>query len=634
MKLSGAYLMTADGKKHFDGVSVSDRTFKDVHIVEINGEADSFLDSELGASFAFEPDGVESYMADFRRYEFWCVPVFGTELKDIPNNTQCLLYKKKTGGFGVILPLVSKDYKCVLEGCEGGACAKLFSWCERLKTCRAPAFAFAEGDNPYKLLSDVAKQAARYLGAGLKTIDERKYPEVFEYLGWCSWDAFEIRVSEENLLEKCEEFKSKNIPVKWMIIDDMWGEVHEFYDARYKNREEMFELMHSSTLYDFKADPVRFPNGLKNTVERIKEYGISVGIWHPTTGYWAGIAKDGPLAKSQKDNLITAECGYLIPSYEQDKAYNFYSAFHDFLKESDVDFVKIDNQSMTRRYYKKFDSVGFVASNFHAAIERSVKEHFDGVMINCMGMASEDMFCRTDSPISRCSTDFQPENKEWFSKHILQCSYNSLVQGQFYFEDWDMWWTDDGQALKNSVIRAVSGGPIYISDTLKRSTRSILMPLILSNGKILRCDRPATPTRDCLTVDPRTSGKIFKLQNVCGDSGVIATFNLQDDGSSAEGFISPDDIEGIVGEEFAVYEHFSREFKILKKDEKLHVFLKDNDRFKLFVLVPLKDGDCIIGRTDKFISPKTVFNLPDGTKGLIEIGPFAYVKDRKIYFEE
>ena len=342
----------------------------------------------------------------------------------------------------------------------------------------------------------------------------------------------------------------------------------------------------------------------------------------------AGITKDGPLAKRQKENLLLTKNGYLIPSYEFGKAYNFYSAFHGWLEKSGVKFVKIDNQSMSNRYYREFDSVGRVARQFHSAMEKSVAEHFGGVMINCMGMASEDMFNRSDSPLSRCSDDFQPDNRDWFKKHILQCSYNCLVQGQFYFEDWDMWWTHDGQGLKNSVIRAISGGPVYVSDKLNASVPELLMPLILKDGRVLRCDRPATPARDCLTVDSSASGKIFKLQNVCGKSGVIAAFNLQNSGE-ATGYISPADVEDIEGEEFAVYEHFTREFTVLKRDEKLSLSLENGDCFKLFIIVPLISGDCIIGRTDKYVSPKTV---REGENEPFEPGPYAYVKNKKIYF--
>jgi len=44
-----------------------------------------------------------------------------------------------------------------------------------------------------------------------------------------------------------------------------------------------------------------------------------------------------------------------------------------------------------------------------------------------------------------------------------------------------MWWTDDSQAVKNSVLRAISGGPVYVSDKLDRSREDVLKPLALSN---------------------------------------------------------------------------------------------------------------------------------------------------------
>ena len=210
------------------------------------------------------------------------------------------------------------------------------------------------------------------------------------------------------------------------------------------------------------------------------------------------------------------------------------------------------------------------------------------------------------------------------------CSYNDLIQGQFYYCDWDMWWTDDGQASKNSLLRAVSGGPIYISDKMDRSNPQLLLPLCLNDGKILRCDKPAMPTLDCLTVDPRTSGQIFKIQNTCGESGVIAAFNINSNSKSAKGWISPMDIDGLEGEEFAVYEHFSRELKILKHKEKFEITLNNIDDFKLYVVVPIKDGFAPIGRTDKFISPKTIKMVINREVILYEPGEYAVVEVGKL----
>ena len=62
----------------------------------------------------------------------------------------------------------------------------------------------------------------------------------------------------------------------------------------------------------------------------------------------------------------------------------FYNAFHDCLKKDGAEFVKIDNQSMTRRFYKLLAPVGKISRNFHNAMEASVGQHFDNAMINCI----------------------------------------------------------------------------------------------------------------------------------------------------------------------------------------------------------------------------------------------------------
>ncbi len=600
-----------------------------------NVSADSFLCGELGVSVDIDVPETESFMSDYRHAEFWCRPQFGNEVKDIPDNTQGLLIKKKNGGYTAILPVVSKQYKCVLEGNENNTLsAKLFSWFDGLKECKCLAFTFAEGDNPYELLKDCAELGVKLLGNKCKLRNERKYPEIFEYLGWCSWDAFEIRVSEENVAEKCKEFKDKNIPVKWAILDDMWAQVKDFYGKTYETRSDMFKLMHSSRLDSYKADGRRFPNGLKSCIDKVNGMGIKVGMWHPTTGYWKGIDKSGEFYKTHKDLFIDVDSETTIPSYEYDKAYAFYNTVHDYLKESGAEFVKIDNQSMTRRFYKKYAPVGEVARSFHDAMERSAAEHFGGAMINCMGMSNEDMWNRSESPVSRCSDDFQPEDRAWFTKHIMQCTYNCLIQGQFYYCDYDMWWTDDGQAIKNSVLRAVSGGPVYISDTMARSRAEVLKPLAFENGRILRCDNPAVPTRDCLTSHPVKNGKPLKIQNTVNGCGVLAVFNLDGGNKSVNGTVSPSDIEGITGEEFGIYEHFSKELVIKSFGESFDITLKDNDDFKLFVIVPLKEGNAAVGRIDKFISPASFKRNDDGTETVIESGPFARIINKKLVVKD
>ena len=241
-----------------------------------------------------------------------------------------------------------------------------------------------------------------------------------------------------------------------------------------------------------------------------------------------------------------------------------------------------------------------------------------------MGMASENMFNRPSGAVSRCSGDFQPENREWFIRHILACSYNSLIQGMFYWSDWDMWWSDDEQAKKNSVLRAISGGPIYVSDKIGRSRPEIFEPLCYSDGRILRPENPAIPTKDCLVSDPETNGKIFKVKNTYAKGGVIAAFNLDHENKPVSGTVSVADL-GCGCREVAVYEHFSGDVTILKDGEALEVTLNDHDDFRLYTIVPVENGVAVLGLIDKFNSPMAVSGGFDGVYDLHEGGEFAFV---------
>lgn len=586
------------------------------------------VDPERGAVIPVPLTGVKRYMADRRHSEFWCSPFFGeTDFSVMPTETQLLLCEKEDGHWIAVVPVVSEDYKCILEGTPDGLAAVMYSWCRNLDAVRGLAFVLAEGEDPFALVHDCVTYALELLNNGCSPKDKRRYPDVFEYLGWCSWDALQIRVSEDGLIEKCEEFKEKNIPVKWAIIDDMWAEVKNFNDAVYNSRSEMFRLMHSSSMYDFEASYRRFPHGLAHAVDRIHSYGIKVGMWHPTTGYWMGIDPAGPAYAQLKNYAYTSPDGRIMSDWREDKAFCWFNTIHRFFRKCGADFLKVDNQSMTRRFYKYTGTVGDVTRQYHRGLEASVGLNFDNCMINCMGMASEDMWNRSFSPISRCSDDFQPEDRPWFTKHILQCTYNSVLQGEFYWNDYDMWWTDDTQAEKNSVLRAVSGGPIYVSDEIGRSRAEILKPLAFDDGRILRCDRSGMPTADCLAVNPETSGKPLKIQNITGKSGVVAAFNITKEQNPVTGCVKPSDVPGLSGEEFVIYDYFSGDFTILKADEGAEFTLNDIDDFRLYIIVPYVNGFAAIGRTDKFISPASITQQIGEEVTLYEEGLYAFVKN-------
>ena len=61
-------------------------------------------------------------------------------------------------------------------------------------------------------------------------------------------------------------------------------------------------------------------------------------------------------------------------------------------------------------------------------------------------------------------------------------------------------------AALHAAARAVSGGPVYVSDRPGRHDFGLLRRLVLPDGSVLRCAQPGRPTPDCLFADPQRDG--------------------------------------------------------------------------------------------------------------------------------
>ena len=551
--------------------------------------------------FSVDINDTSEYMAIENHSFFWCRPFWGNSLSELPQKVQALLIKNGDT-YTYYLPVCDSVFKTLIRGKEGGFEFYTYSNCDTVTECNHQlAFICLEGKEPLSLMKEGARAVCNLLGNGLKLREEKTVPEVFDYLGWCSWDSMQIRVSHEGLLEKARELKEKNVPVHFAIIDDMWADVPNLNkvpaDIEFG---KMVGIMHASKMRSFAGDPKRFPNGMKAAIEDLKNEGIpTVGVWFPTTGYWAGLEPNESEAERQKDNTVTIENGQIIVAPEKEKAECYFDDLCSRVKEWGGDFVKIDNQGFHQRY-ENVAPIGESARAIQNGIDKAADKYFDGALINCMGMPSECMFNRT-SAVSRCSDDFIPESREWFAKNILQCSYNGLLQGQFYVNDWDMWWTDDDQAVKNSVCRAISGGPIYVSDKIGRTNPEILKPLCLEDGRIIRPEESATPTADCLMQNPTATNKIFKIRNRIGEKGVCAVFNINAENKPVSGTLAPAET-GIADGDYVYYEYFTGQTGVLKSGEKLNITLANNDDFRLYSFAPKKgDGDEYTGRKDLFM---------------------------------
>lgn len=561
--------------------------------------------------------GAENFTANYMRCEFWCATRFCAKLSDLPERTQALL--TKTGGnFVYMLTTCDKEFKTNIKPCEDGGFT-LFAYSHYPKNrCDTEALIIAFGNDLYQLPDIATEYGLRLMGKSGKLRENRRFPEIFEYLGWCSWDAFHMDVSHDGLVEKATEFKNKDIPVRWILFDDMWADVKNNSLGTMKTRE----------LYDIEADPMRFENGLKASIEELKkDFGMKIGIWYPTTGYWNGIDPEGIIAKEHRELLEMSSNGKLIPSADFTKLFNYFYMFNAFFRFCGADFVKVDYQSYIFDHYNFVRPIGEVAKNIHEAIEAAAGVCFDGNLINCMGMSNENFWNRPQSILNRISGDFRPEDRKWFIQHLIQCSFNSYVQGSIYAGDWDMWWSDDEQAKKNAVLRAMSGGPVYISDKLDRSIKDIIMPIVYSDGRIIRLQNSARPTADCFFTNPETNGKIFKIFNTAENAGIVAAFNLDQNENEVIGEIKAADVYGFRDGKYVLFDYFSRSVEDLDFAKGRKVTLKSYDDFKLFYIIPCNNDIVPVGIIDKYMAPATFkCILPNKCIAHSE-GEFCFISD-------
>ena len=514
--------------------------------------------------------------------DWWTRPAFVKSWEELPERTQCV-YLEYEDGYGCLMLLAGKRFKTNAGGMEPGKlCLNVTAYKGGQSELEEPVFIWAKKDSVYEAVHACAVAAAKETGAILK--EQKEYPEMFDYLGWCSWDAFYTDISEEKVLAKGKELKEKRVPVHWMLLDDGWQSIRE------------------QRMYDLMPEKQKFPNGFAEMVRGLKD-GSSVehvGVWHALGGYWGGIEPGSRAHLEQKEHLYETSAGKLLPYPEAERGYGFYRDWYEELRREGIDFVKVDGQSAVKNYYENDIAVCEAAREAHKALEGATGCCMGGRLINCMGMAMENILGRQGSALARNSDDFVPNEPDQFREHLLQNVYNAVYHDEFYFCDWDMFWTYHPDAKKHALLRAVSGGPVYFSDRIGDTDAEAVRPLIYHNGQILRMVRTAMPAPECLFQNP-IEGGLIKITNIgkygSGNrmGGAVAVYNLGEEKQIAE--ISDKDIHDIPKGTYMVYDWKNR--RVIKEGEQVELSGQDCG---LYLVLPAGGAVTPVGLLDKYIS--------------------------------
>jgi hypothetical protein len=562
-----------------------------------------------GIAWSAELSEADAVLGLYRHKHWWTRPAFAPSVAGLPEHTQALFWR--TGDlYHCLLPAVGSVFKTEAAGDGTRLCLTTFAGVTGYRAAQTVTFALASGPDPFVLAERAAGAALHALGTPRRLRQDRRYPALFDGLGWLTWDAFYYDVDADGIRAKAEEFTANGLPVRWFIIDAGWSE------------------QRNDALSSRRAQPDKFPGGLAPLVRSLKgDYGLAgVGVWHTLIGFWNGLDPDGPLAHEGGESVVTAPSGLSVPAPDAGRAFVFWDAWHRDLRRQGIDFVKVDYQGQLAQVYDGLAPIGRVAEQAHAGLDASVAKNFDGAVINCMGMASENLWHRPASALSRNSDDFFPKTDNWLAEHAVQNAYNALYQGVFMHTDWDSFWTDHVDAERHAWLRAVSGGPIYIGDPVGTTKPELIWPLILHDGRILRADGPGLPTRDCLFADPFTSGVPLKIWNAIGEARVAAVFNLDQAERALTGTLRAEDIPGLSGR-LIVWDAARQAIYPPMPGEALPLSLPPRGA-AWYVLVPQTSVITPIGLVNKHLTPATIMARTVRDDGLevtlVEGGRFVF----------
>ena len=150
-------------------------------------------------------------------------------------------------------------------------------------------------------------------------------------IGWTSWYYYYTNISEKIIQDNLDAFINNNVPIEIFQIDDGWqkavGDWLNFND--------------------------KFPNGLKNIVEKIKEKNIKAGLWLAPFACEQNsfIVKEKPhwILKDDKGKFLKIGFNpawsywfYALDFYLDEVRDYLKKVFHTILIEWNFDLVKLD----------------------------------------------------------------------------------------------------------------------------------------------------------------------------------------------------------------------------------------------------------------------------------------------------
>lgn len=541
-----------------------------------------------------------------------------------------LVLKKTNGNYLAVLPLVSKEVGNTIFVTDNGFQLQTATYGTASIDTETPLLAYAESESIYEAAHKawaLAKDTPMLEGQ-INWRSDKTFPEPFRYLGWCSWEHYKKKINEAIIVKSIKDIQQSDLPIRWVMVDD-----------GYLDNEK-------GGLLSFGVEEEKFPNGWEPIVKLKDEKVKWMGIWRNFNGYMAGVSPSNTMTALQ-DDLEIGSSSYkkrplMVTKPSQASSDAFYQLMTEDTRANGFDIIKVDFQSDNWRFNTgKANAIQAVHQN-QKALEEQVKDK--GLhLINCIAMQNFNVFNQSHSSIIRSSIDYKTF-VDRVDVTLVQNFTNAFWLGHLFWTDQDMFHTSYKETARlMAIARAVSGGPIYLSDETKNIDDTYLRPLMYEDGRILGTLAPGVPLPETMMQDPFTDKKAFRIvAPLKNQSAAILAFNLNrgtevqtsikpSDYANASGMLQP--YEGqweLPAEGILLYDYLDKKAVVLKEE---YAFSLKTREEKLLQLSPIQKGWSVIGRPDKYLAAST-FDLLEIKQETISIkmeenGPILLWSDSK-----
>ena len=392
--------------------------------------------------------------------------------------------------------------------------------------------AIAEAMSQARILSEETPKMQSLLEKAVAAAAGSAGPEddFFDNLGYCTWNGIGQDLTVEKIFTGLQKLKDAGVVFNTLLIDDNWQTL-------------------GSTKLDpaepgwrgwarFKANDEGFPDGLAGVIREVKArfpHIQYVGVWHAILGYWAGLSHDTELAKTYKMRMTRCKVRLSIVTdvliVDPEDVHRMYDDFYGFLKSEGVDFVKTDVQHLLSMVLDPKDRQDVPAA-YQSAWTAAYLKHFQGRAIGCMSQNPQITFHsmlqdKTPKILVRNNDDFFPEIPGSHPLHIFTNAHNALLtQHLNTLPDWDMFQTSHAYSSYHGAARAISGGPVLITDTPGEHGLELInqMTATTPSGKQIAL-RPAVATALDFFNSFHTGPLLKVATHTTTGAGIIGCFN-------------------------------------------------------------------------------------------------------------